>query len=222
MKRTSPLFVFVFLSSLVLGLILACQPPSPPPIAIGLIVPVSGEFQNTEGQTTVQGATLALEQINQTGIDLNGRPTPLKLIIEDDQDSPNVAVDAARKLIAQEQVVAITGLPLSRTAIPVSNFTETVPIPTLSTTSTHPATTADKQYIFRVGLVDDFQGRIIARFAYEDLNATRAALLYDVANTARRARRRRRSAVRRGARSPGPAARRGRRGRRRPRRHRPG
>ncbi|NEO26424.1 MAG: ABC transporter substrate-binding protein [Kamptonema sp. SIO4C4] len=30
---------------------------------------------------------------------------------------------------------------------------------------------------------DDFQGRIIARFAYEDLNATRAALLYDVANT---------------------------------------
>jgi branched-chain amino acid transport system substrate-binding protein len=48
--------------------------------------------------------------------------------------------------------------------------------------STNPETTAGKQYVFRVGFVDDFQGRVMARFAREELGAQTTAVLYDVAS----------------------------------------
>ena len=47
--------------------------------------------------------------------------------------------------------------------------------------STNPETTAGKSYVFRVPYLDTFQGLVIARFARDALGASRAAVLYDVA-----------------------------------------
>ncbi len=52
----------------------------------------------------------------------------------------------------------------------------------ISPTATHPDVTAGKQFVFRVAYVDDMQGRVMARFAREELEAESAAVLYDVAS----------------------------------------
>ena len=93
-----------------------------------------------------------------------------------------MAVSTALKLINQESAVAIVGPNLSRNAIPVATICEKAQIPMISTGSTNPETTAGKKYVFRACFVDDFQGKILAHFAYNDLGFRKAAVLYDIAS----------------------------------------
>ncbi|MGK7927800.1 MAG: ABC transporter substrate-binding protein [Spirulina sp.] len=152
-------------------------------IRIGAIVPLTGEFAETNGKTAINGIQLAMREINaEGGLPVDGKLKKTVLFIEDDRDDPHTALTAIRKLVYQDEVVTIIGLPISRIAIPVANFAETIPIPTISTTATHPALTEGKKYIFRVGFIDDFQGQILAKFARQELGATRGAILYDAAS----------------------------------------
>lgn len=152
-------------------------------LRIGAIAPLTGELSDANGKTTLDGLQFAIGEVNtEGGLRIGDRSREVVLLIEDDRDNPDTALTAIRKLVYQEEVVAIVGLPLSQIAIPVANFAETVPIPTISTTSTHPDTTAGKQYVFRAGFVDDFQGQVMAKFARQELKATRGAILYDIAS----------------------------------------
>src|SRR5690606_29780560 len=45
--------------------------------------------------------------------------------------------------------------------------------------STNPAVTANRNWVFRICYMDDFQGGACAVFAFKDLEARRAALLYN-------------------------------------------
>ncbi|MEM8642587.1 MAG: ABC transporter substrate-binding protein [Cyanobacteria bacterium P01_G01_bin.54] len=173
-----------FLTILAFGVATACQRrPAPLPLTIGLLVPLTGEAAITDGEPTVQAAELALEHLNaQGGVMIAGQPRLLEMVVQDITDSPDQAVAAARELVNDPAIVAIVGFPISRTAIPVAKFLDAVPLPALSTTSTNPETTANTRYIFRVAFVDDFQGRVLAQFARETLQANTAALLYDVSS----------------------------------------
>jgi len=71
---------------------------------------------------------------------------------------------------------------VSRNAIPAATVAENARIPMICPTSTHPRTTAGKDYVFRTTFTDPFQGRVLARFALEELGTQTAAVLYDVAN----------------------------------------
>jgi branched-chain amino acid transport system substrate-binding protein len=89
----------------------------------------------------------------------------------------------AEKLINQENVVALVGPQASRNAIPVSNVAENAQIPMISPWSTNPETTLGKKYVFRVAFIDPFQGQVMARFTFEELQATKVAVLYDIASS---------------------------------------
>lgn len=152
-------------------------------IRIGAIVPLTGELAKTNGQTAINGMQLAIEEVNaEGGLRVDGKANQTVLSIEDDRDDPDTALKAIRQLVYHQEVVGIIGIPISRIAIPVANFAETIPIPVISTTSTHPKTTAGKKYIFRAGFIDDFQGKIMARFSRQELGASRGAILYDAAS----------------------------------------
>ena len=177
-------FAAIF-SAIALGLIIGCtrQQPRQLEIRVGLIAPITGEFAETGGRMAVQSAKLAVQQVNEAGgLELEGEKHRVVLAIADDKDSPDEGIAAARRLVYQENVVAIIGLPVSRIAIPVAQFLERARIPTISSTSTNPQTTAGKNYIFRAGFVDDFQGEVMANFALRELKATKAAVLYDIAS----------------------------------------
>ncbi len=151
-------------------------------IRIGVIAPLTGRPSDMEA-STVKAAELAANQVNEAGgLEVGGQRYQLVLLVEDSANLPDTAVAAARKLINQDHVAVIIGPQISRNAIPVAVVAENAHIPMISPYSTNPATTAGKQYVFRIAYVDSFQGEVMARFALEQLNVQTAAVLYDVAN----------------------------------------
>lgn len=76
-----------------------------PEIKIGEYGSTSGATA-TFGQSSHEGAMLAVEQINAAGGVLG---KPIKIILEDDRSDANEAVTAVQKLISRDKVVAILG-----------------------------------------------------------------------------------------------------------------
>jgi branched-chain amino acid transport system substrate-binding protein len=131
----------------------------------------------------IQGAELAAQEVNQAGgLEVDRQQYTIILKIEDDQDTVDAAINAARQLIYRDNVLVIVGPLLSRNAIPVANFVESAQIPMISPVSTNPETTRNKRYVFRATFIDPFQGQVMARFAHDELGAETAAVLYDIAS----------------------------------------
>jgi branched-chain amino acid transport system substrate-binding protein len=86
------------------------------PIRIGQVIPFTG-FLGAIGEYGKQGATLAVEEVNQRGGALGRK---LELITEDEAN-PGVAVQKARKLIERDKVVAIEGFVSSASALAVGD-----------------------------------------------------------------------------------------------------
>jgi branched-chain amino acid transport system substrate-binding protein len=86
------------------------------PIRIGQIIPFTG-FLGAIGEYGKQGATLAIEELNEKG-GVMGRK--LELITEDEAN-PGVAVQKARKLIEKDHVVAIEGTVSSASCLAVGD-----------------------------------------------------------------------------------------------------
>ncbi len=149
------------------------------PIVIGVIAPVTSSFLRS-GPPTVQGATLAAKHINADGgVAVAGARRPIRLVVEDTEDQPETAVSKAFKLIGSEGAAALVGLPISDSAVAVARVAEQHRVPMITTTATHPEITRGKHFIFRVIFNDSYQGRVLARFAYDDLEVRRASVFFD-------------------------------------------
>jgi branched-chain amino acid transport system substrate-binding protein len=86
------------------------------PIRIGQLIPFTG-FLGAIGEYGKQGATLAVEELNEKGGVL-GRKIEL---ITEDEANPGVAVQKARKLLEKDGVVAIEGLVSSASCLAVGD-----------------------------------------------------------------------------------------------------
>jgi branched-chain amino acid transport system substrate-binding protein len=156
--------------------------PEPSGIRIGVLATLTGEGTGV-GEATVQGAELAVADVTaQGGFTLNGSPQQITLIIEDDQDQVDSVLNAIRKLIYQDEVVAIIGPQFSRNAIPAAQLAEEAQVPLISPRATNPEVTQEKTYVFRTIFIDPFQGQVMANFAHQNLGAETAAILFDVAS----------------------------------------
>lgn len=148
-------------------------------IVIGVIAPVSSSFL-VSGPPTVEGAALAAKEINGGGgVAVGARRLEIRLTVEDTEDRPETAVSKAFKLIGGDRVAALVGLPISNSALAVAKVAEEHQVPMISTTSSNPETTRGKRFVFRVIFDDAFQGRIMAEFAYRDLGARKAGVVFD-------------------------------------------
>ncbi|VVS94046.1 periplasmic binding protein-like i [Desulfoluna spongiiphila] len=168
--------------SLSTGVFFACSSPSPPPeIRIGVIAPLTGDSDARWGKSYVNGAMLAAARINEDGgLEIDGRKLKVTLTFADSQGNPQLALNVARKLIARYEVAAIVGAPRSQVAIPVAALAESRQIPFVTSMATHPRVTAGRRFTFRTIFSDTFQAEVLARFAYQDLGARQAAVLYEV------------------------------------------
>lgn len=150
----------------------------PEVIKVGLITPLTGDVA-TFGQSTKKAAEMAVEEINAKGGVLGKK---IELIIEDDRNDPKETANLVRKLVDQDGVVAIIGSLTSKCSLAGMPIANQKKIPMISSSSTNPKVTETGPYSFRVCFIDDFQGQVMAKFAYEDLGARKAAILYDVGN----------------------------------------
>jgi branched-chain amino acid transport system substrate-binding protein len=177
-KLLSVLFITLF----TLVFLTACGGAQEEPIRIGLLAYLEGDAMtmNSSGLPTLNGAQLAVDQINANGgLRIGGRYHPVELVVAEIENNAEQAVAAARRLIEVEGVVALVGPQYSGDAIPVGGVAEEAGIPMISGTSTNPLTTENRRFVFRATFTDDLQAQALAGLAYNDLRARRVAVMYD-------------------------------------------
>jgi len=144
-------------------------------IKIGYFGDLSGPTFNF-GQSAINGVLMATDQINQAG-GINGRR--IDVVITDDKGSPEEAARLTAKLIDHDKVVAIIAGGTSGNSRAAAPRAQSSHVPLISPSSTDPAVTLVGDYIFRACFVDEFQGEVMASFAFNSLKAQKAAVLYD-------------------------------------------
>ncbi|MDA8404569.1 MAG: ABC transporter substrate-binding protein, partial [Desulfobacteraceae bacterium] len=157
-------------------------------INVGLIAELTGDMPAV-GASCKNAAEMAVKEINDAGgLQVGGKKAKLLLIVEDNAGKADQSAAAAQKLITQDEVIAIIGPNASRYAIPAAEVAESSGTILITPWSTNPKATLDtitnqpKKYIFRAAFIDPFQGKVLAKFAREEMKAVTAAALYDVAS----------------------------------------
>ena len=168
--------------------LISCSKNDPNTIKIGVIAELTGDVPAV-GASCKNAAEMAVAEINKNGgIQLGDKKYKVDLIIEDNAGKADQAASSAQKLITQQNVVAIVGPNVSRYAMPAAEIAESSKVVLITPWSTAPKvsldskTNASKKYVFRACFIDPFQGRVVAKFALDNLKLKKAAVLYDVAS----------------------------------------
>ncbi|MDI3279922.1 MAG: ABC transporter substrate-binding protein [Bacillota bacterium] len=145
------------------------------PIKIGLNLEMTGAVA-AYGQMGYEGLQLIQELVKP---EVLGRP--VQLVLMDNKSDKAEAAIVADRLIEKEKVVAIIGTMTSSALLSAGAEGEKYKVPMIGPSTTNPLVTQGKKYVFRACFIDPFQGKIAAKFAYDQLKARRAAILVDVA-----------------------------------------
>lgn len=137
------------------------------PIKIGVI------YSSPTRSHTLNGAELAALQVNGAG-GVHGQE--IAIVARGNISDAEHAAAIAEELITQERVSAIVGPNLSSYAVPIGEITQQHGIPMVTTTATNPTVTAAGDFVFMAAFTDDFQGKVMAQFAIQDLKAKTAAV----------------------------------------------
>lgn len=148
------------------------------PVKIGFLGGLSG--RNAElGIGGINGATLAIEKANLSG---GVQGAPLELLVKDDTQNPQVAVNQVEELLKSGVRIIIGPLTSSIAAavIPVVNKSSAVLIsPTVTSTD---FTGMDDQFLRVCGTVKQYAAHN-ADYQYSQQGKRRAAIIYDQANS---------------------------------------
>lgn len=168
-----------FLSTLLLFATLASSVYALDAITIGVDLPVTGPY-NSLGVDSLAGIQFLENQLSDKGGILVGKQKyPVKFISIDNTSTVEKSVSGALKLISRDKVLGIVGPSASANAIPVGGIAASFKTPMVTPTSTNPATTQNRSFVFRACFLDDFQGEAMAKFAMKQFGAKKAAVLFD-------------------------------------------
>ena len=162
------------LPALCSGLIIAgACPQTNGPIRIG----VSANFQDVNMAPMLDGARLAVEEINASG-GVNGRL--LELVERDDREDPDYAAAVATEFYDDDAIVAVIGNGFSGLTLataPVYNGGVN-PLVQISPTASAPAVSNAGPFTFRMCPSDLAHGGALARWARDGLGYRRGSVLY--------------------------------------------
>lgn len=145
------------------------------PIKIGFFAPLTG-FAAADGYSSLHGALLAVSDINDKG-GLMGRQ--VELVYYDDALSADQAIAVVTKMIEQDKVSFVISGSYTGTTLAVAPIVERYQIPMIAAYAVHPSITANKTWIFRVGMMGNTEGKAAGYAAVKLFNASNVAILYD-------------------------------------------
>lgn len=155
----------------------AQQESGNPVIKIACVGPLTGD-QAQLGIDTCQGVRLAVEQANQKGEIIPGYK--LEMVPLDDQHNPAQAVNVAKKLVSDQDVMAVMGHFNSSCTKPASAIYHEARIVQLTAASTNPEISRQGfDTFFRVAATDDVQGSKAAHYAVHALGVKTVFLIDD-------------------------------------------
>jgi len=146
-------------------------------IKIGCVLDLSGDL-GAMGARMLEGGELAIEEINAAGGVLGKQ---VELIAEDGKTDPATGLDRVKKLVEIDGVQVIAGPMItgsSKLAIPYLK-THSVPGITMSATNPLLNDVEGTEWFFRVCLMDDAQGRVLADVVMEKGYTRFASIVMD-------------------------------------------
>ncbi|MEB0138974.1 MULTISPECIES: ABC transporter substrate-binding protein [unclassified Undibacterium] len=155
----------------------------PPPIRIGVIGPFSAKSSSDMGESLRGGARVFLSDLNQMGGVLGRK---IELIERDDEAKPELGVALAKKMIAEDKVVAVVGFANTGVALQAAKVFQEAKIPLIVTVATGaklseqfmPPAIHDS-YIFRLAASDKLQPVAILSDVIDKRKLTQIAILHD-------------------------------------------
>ncbi|MDD3512484.1 MAG: ABC transporter substrate-binding protein [Synergistaceae bacterium] len=181
-RMHSGIFCVIFALVLLFAAASSAATPSGDPIKIGYLATLTGDGA-TWGQHERDGALLAVKELNEAGGVL-GRP--LELVYYDVRGRQEDAIQAARRLIHEDKVVAIGGTNYSGLNIAIASVVNSGEVPQIGTASTNPAVTVDpktntvRPYTFRLCYTDPYQGKVMADYLVNKLGVKSTAVITDI------------------------------------------
>ena len=147
-------------------------------VKIGHVAPLTGPIAHL-GKDNENGARLALEEINKSGLTIDGKKVVLTLVPEDDAEDPKTATQVAQKLV-DAKVVGVVGHLNSGTSIPASKIYSDAGITQISPSATNPDYTKQGfKTTYRLVATDAQQGPALANYVAHDLKAKTVAIIDD-------------------------------------------
>jgi len=154
------------------------------PIKVGWFGALTGDWA-LWGEASRNGTQFTIDMVNEAGGVLGGRK--LELIAYDNKSDQLESVNVVKRLITEDEVVTVIGTNSSGSNIAVAPIAEENQVPVISTYATNPRVTQPEEgvlmeYTFRVCFTDPYQGKVMADFAFSDLEARKAAVLYEISS----------------------------------------
>lgn len=160
---------------------------APKEVVFGEISTSTGDFA-AYGFAEVESVKIAIEEINAAGgVKVGSEMLPMRVVQYDCRTRNEDMVNAARRLVNQDKVVAVIGPSGSGLCISAASVFTRGKVSHIGTLPTNPLVTVDERgnvrpYNFRICFLDPYQGAILATFAAKNLNLKKAAVLYDVSS----------------------------------------
>jgi ABC-type branched-subunit amino acid transport system substrate-binding protein len=146
-------------------------------IKVGFASPLTGP-QGHYGQDNLNGARLAIEDLNTQHPKIGGKPVAFELVAEDDQADPKTGTIVAQRLV-DAGIKGMVGHFNSGVTIPASRIYNEAGIPELSVSTNVNYTRQGYRTAFRVMADDGKQGRALGEYAVKVLKLTRLAVIDD-------------------------------------------
>jgi branched-chain amino acid transport system substrate-binding protein len=141
-------------------------------VRIGFHAPLTG-FAASDGKSALNGAELAVEQINARG-GVNGRK--LELVVYDDQAKPDQAVPLANKFLGDSLKVVISGSYSGPTRAAAGVF-QKAGVPYISAYAIHPDITRAGNFVFRTSFMGEVQGKAAAKLIGASLKHSKVTVI---------------------------------------------
>ena len=145
-------------------------------IKIGVNMELTGAVA-AYGKAEQNGIKLAVDEINKAG-GVDGKK--LELVTKDNKSENAEASTSSTNLAIQSNVNAIVGPATSGAVAAASLVSQKTGVPLLTPSGTSPKGT--KKFVFRTTFKDSYQGKVLAAYSYNNLNAKKVVLYYDNAS----------------------------------------
>lgn len=149
-------------------------------IKIGMLAPLTGEVAEY-GVAVANGVRLYVEEYNAAG-GMNGKQI---VLVEYDEEGDSAKAVTGYNSLVDQGVAAIIGDVTTGPTVAVVVESQQDNMPMITASATAAAVTVDPdsgavyENMFRSCFIDPFQGEKMATFAYEELGAKTAAILYN-------------------------------------------
>ncbi|RMF91301.1 MAG: hypothetical protein D6736_05370 [Nitrospinota bacterium] len=159
MRRLAFIVLVLFIGMMVM----AAEGTAAEVVKIGVLTPLSPPGDYGGGQLISRGAKLGAEYVNGRGGILGGKK--IELVIEDDAGTPEKGVAGYRKLVTQDQVVAVIGQYHSSVMNAVNDLAEQFGVPVFSTQASARVLT-EEHFVttFRTHAIDPDRARMWLNF----------------------------------------------------------